>query len=107
MRVGWRIALGIAALWASVYALAVLGGDYAFVPPPRVERPADDTALGPLFRWASMINAMVVFFVFAVISARHPTMRALDKVGWIVAMMFLFPLVVPPFWYLHVWRAPA
>jgi ABC-type sugar transport system permease subunit len=107
MRVGWRIVLGIAALWASVYALAVLAGDYAFVPAPYAERVVDDTALGPAFRWASMFNALIVFLLFAVIAALHPTMRALDKVGWIVAMMFLYPVVVPPFWYLHVWRQPS
>lgn len=107
MAIGWRIALGIAALWGSIYALAVLGGDYSFVPPPHQARVADDTALGPFFRWASMIDAGVVFLVFAVIAARHPKLRAGEKVGWIVAMMFLYPLVVPPFWYLYVWRMPA
>jgi hypothetical protein len=104
MRVGWRIALGIGALWASVYGLAALGGDYAFVPPPYVERVADDTAFGPFFRWASVANALVVFLVFAVIAARHPKLRAGEKVGWIAAMMFLFPILALPFWYFHVWR---
>jgi hypothetical protein len=105
--VGWRIALGISALWASIYALAALAGDYAFVPPPHVPRETSEAALGPAFRWASMINATIVFLVFAALMARAPKLRAGEKVGWIVAMMFLFPLVVPPFWYLHVWRAPA
>ncbi len=107
MSVGWRIALGISALWASIYALATLAGDYAFVPPPHVARETSEAALGPAFRWASMVNATVIFLVFAVLAARHPALRAGEKVGWIAAMMFLFPLVVPPFWFLHVWRAPA
>jgi hypothetical protein len=105
--VGWRIALGISALWASIYALATLAGDYAFVPPPHVAREASESALGPAFRWASVVNASVLFLAFAVIAGRAPGLRAGEKVGWIVAMMFLFPLVVPPFWYLHVWRARA
>ena len=107
MSVGWRIALGISALWASIYALATLAGDYAFVPPPHVPREASEAAFGPAFRWASMVNATIIFLVLAVMAARAPKLRAGEKVGWIVAMMFLFPLVVPPFWYLHIWRAPA
>jgi hypothetical protein len=54
-----------------------------------------------------MINATVAFFALAAMAMRHPKLRPADKVGWIFAMMFLFPLVAPPFWYLHVWRAPA
>jgi hypothetical protein len=102
-----RIALGIAALWATIYALAVLAGDFAFSHPPAAPNDPGETALGPAFLWASVVNALVVFFAFAFIAGRSERMRAVDKVGWIIAMMFLFPLVVPPFWYLHVWRAPA
>jgi hypothetical protein len=107
MSVRWRIALGISALWASIYAVATLAGDFAFVPPPHVPHQASESAFGPVFRWASMVNATVIFFVLAVLAARAPKLRAGEKVGWIVAMMFLFPMVVPPFWYLHVWRAPT
>lgn len=102
-----RILLGIAALWAAGYGLAVLAGDFAFVPPPYEVREASETAFGPAFRWASVANALLVFFVFAVLAARNERLRAVDKIGWIMAMMFLFPFVVPPFWYLHVWRAPS
>jgi hypothetical protein len=105
--VGWRLLIGISALWASIYALATLAGDFAFVPPPHVVRETSEAALGPAFRWASMVNATVIFFVLAALAGRSPALSAGEKVGWIVAMMFLFPLVVPPFWYLHVWRASA
>ena len=107
MPVGWRIALGISVLWASIYAVAALAGDFAFVPPPHAQRDMAEAALGPVFRWASMFNATIAFFTLAVLAMRHPRLRAGDKVGWILAMMFLFPLVAAPFWYLHVWRAPA
>jgi hypothetical protein len=106
MTVRWRVALGIAVLWASLYALATLAGDFAFVHPPATEVGAE-SAFGPAFRWASAANATIVFFVLAVVVARRPDLRASDKVGWIIAMMFLFPLVAPPLWYLHVWRRPA
>lgn len=107
MSVRWRIALGIAALWATLYGLAVLAGDFAFHPQPHQPSDAGETALGPAFRWASMVNALIVFFAFAVQAARSERLRPVDKVGWIIAMMFLFPLVVPPFWYLHVWRSSS
>jgi hypothetical protein len=104
--VRWRIALGIAVLWASLYALATLGGDFAFEHPPGTETGAE-AAFGPAFRWASVVNAAIVFFALAVIVGRRPELRAGEKVGWILAMMFLFPLVAPPLWYFHVWRRPA
>jgi hypothetical protein len=107
MSVRWRIALGIAALWGSIYALAVLGGDFAFTPPPSSTGDPGESAFGPAFKWASMVNALVVFLVFAVLAMRSEKLRPGDKVGWIMAMMFLYPVVVPPFWFLYVWRAPA
>jgi hypothetical protein len=106
MSVRWRIALGIAVLWASLYALATLGGDFAFEHAPNAELAAE-AALGPVFRWASAVNSFLVFLVLAVIVGRHPKLRAGEKVGWILAMLFLFPFVAPPLWYFHVWRSPA
>jgi len=106
MAVRWRIALGISVLWASLYALAALAGDFAFEHAPTVELAAE-AALGPAFRWASVANSLLAFFLLAAIVGRHPQLRAVDKVGWILGMMFLFPLVAPPLWYLHVWRRPA
>ena len=103
MPVRWRIALGIAVLWASLYAFATLGGDFAFVHEPAAELAAE-AALGPAFRWASVVNAGLVFFILAAIVGRHPKLGAGEKVGWILAMMFLFPFVAPPLWYFHVWR---
>ncbi len=106
MAVRWRIALGIAVLWASLYALATLVGDFAFEHAATAERAAE-SALGPAFRWASAVNSFLVFLLLAVIVGRQPKLRAGEKVGWILAMLFLFPLVAPPLWYFHVWRRPA
>jgi hypothetical protein len=34
-------------------------------------------------------------------------MRVGHRVTWVFAMMFFYPLAVPAFWYLHIWRGAA
>jgi hypothetical protein len=29
-----------------------------------------------------------------------------QRVSWVFAMMFFYPLAIPAFWFLHIWRNP-
>jgi hypothetical protein len=35
------------------------------------------------------------------------SMRVGHRVGWVFGMMFFYPLAVPAFWYLYIWRGAA
>ncbi len=94
---GAKIVLGLMTLWAALYAFAALGMDLS---------PAEDQGVvfGPALRAASMLDVLLVFAAYAAIAFKSPRMRALQKTGWVFAMLFFYPFVVPVFWYLHVWR---
>ncbi len=84
--------------WAVAYAFVTLGTDLAF---------ADELGpvLGTALRWASILDVIAVFAAFTYLAMRSPGMRAVEKTGWVFAMLFFFPFAVPVFWYLHVWRS--
>ena len=101
MRAPLKFALGFMSVWAVVYAFAALGGDSGVT---------DELGpvLGAALRVASILDVIAVFAAFTYLAMRSPGMRAVEKTGWVFAMLFFFPFVVPAFWYLHVWRtAPA
>ncbi len=101
MRAPLKFALGFMSVWAVLYAFATLGVDFDVT---------DELGpvLGTALRGASILDVIAVFAAFTYLAMRSPAMRALEKTGWVFAMIFFFPLVVPAFWYLHVWRtAPA
>ncbi len=101
MRALLKFALGLMSVWAVLYAFAALGGDFGV---------SDELGpvLGTALRGASILNVIAVFAAFTYLAMRSPGMRAVEKTGWVFAMLFFFPFVVPAFWYLHVWRtAPA
>ncbi len=101
MRALLKFALGFMAVWAVLYAFAALSENFGV---PDELGPVLGTAL----RGASILNVVAVFAAFTYLAMRSPGMRALEKTGWVFAMLFFFPFVVPAFWYLHVWRtAPA
>lgn len=93
-----RIALGLMTVWAVVYAFAALRMDLG------VAREGV-SFFGPEIQAVSVLNALAIFCVYTWRALRSPRMRAIDKTGWVFAMLFLYPFVVPLFWYLHVWRA--
>ena len=93
-----KIALGLMTIWAVLYALAAVSMDFG-VPPE------SGSLFGPAIQIASMIDVSVVFAVYAYIAFQTARMRAIEKSGWVFAMLFMYPLAVPLFWYLHVWRA--
>jgi len=93
-----KIALGLMTIWAVLYALAALSMDF-------VVSPEGGSVFGPAIQVASIIDVSLVFAVYTYLAFQSPRMRAIEKTGWVFAMLFLYPLVVPLFWYLHVWRA--
>lgn len=101
--------LGVMTLWGSAYAIAALGFDIGFV--PEGERgAAGDELLSAFVRAVSAINALALLLLYASMILRNTRVRVFDRVAWVFAMMFLYPVVMPVFWYLHVWRtqsAPA
>ena len=95
-----KIALGLMTIWAALYALAALGMDFG-------TSQQGGSVLGPAMQVASMLDVSAIFAVYTWLAFQSPRMRAVEKTGWVFAMLFLFPFVVPLFWYLHVWRAPG
>jgi hypothetical protein len=105
MPVPVKIVLGLMTLWGTVYAFAALAGEFALVPPPgsgRVE-PSGVEAVVILLNAA---NALVIFLISAFLALNLGSMRVSHRVAWVFAMMFFYPLALPAFWYLHIWRAP-
>lgn len=94
-----KIALGLMTIWAVLYALAALSMDFIASAEP-------GSVLGPAIQVASILDVSAVFAVYTYLAFQSARMRAIEKTGWVFAMLFLYPLVVPLFWYLHVWRAP-
>lgn len=93
-----KFALGLMTLWAALYALAAIGMDFD-------ASAGGGSLFGPAIQIASMIDVSVVFALYTYLAFRTPRMRAIEKSGWVFAMLFMYPLAVPLFWYLHVWRA--
>jgi hypothetical protein len=105
MPVPVKIVLGVMALWGTVYAFAALAGDFAVVASPR------DGHVTPSGTEAFIIHvhafvALAVFLIEAGIALSLTRLPAAHRVGWVFAMMFFYPLAIPAFWYLHIWRDP-
>jgi len=93
-----KIALGLMTIWAVLYALAAVSMDFG-VPPE------SGSLFGPAIQIASILDVSLVFAVYTYLAFQSPRMRAIEKTGWVFAMLFMYPLVVPLFWYLYIWRA--
>ena len=98
-----KAALGALVGWAVFYALAVLGLDMDFSAGPGS---GDGSLFVPILRAASVLNALLVFCAFAALALNSSRIPAYQKLGWVFGMMFFYPLVLPVFWYLHIWRSP-
>jgi len=93
-----KIVLGLMTIWATLYAFAAVSMDFGVSP---------EGGFGPAMQVISILDVSVIFAVYTWLAFQSPRMRAVEKTGWVFAMLFLFPFVVPLFWYLHVWRAPG
>ena len=106
MPVPVRIVLGLMALWGTVYAFATLGGDFALSPPPGSGH-VTPSGLEAFVIHLHAINALAIFLIEAGIALGLRGMPVVRRVTWVFGMMFFYPLAVPAFWYLYIWRRPA
>lgn len=95
--------LGALTLWGTVYALWALAFDIGFVPDDGAGSTADRFAQN-LVRMASALNALGLLILYGWIVLRDARLAPFDRAAWVFAMMFLYPLAVPLFWYLRIWR---
>ena len=105
MPVPARIVLGLMALWGVVYAFVALAGDYALVPAPGSGR-AEVSALETLVIYVHALNALAILLIFSAIAFGLRSMPVAHRVGWVFLFLFFYPLALPAFWWLHIWRAP-
>jgi hypothetical protein len=100
-----KILLGLMALWGTVYAFAALAGDFALNPPPSSGH-VTPSGLEAFVIHLHAINALLIFLIEAGIALSLSRLPVVRRVTWVFAMMFFYPLAVPAFWYLHIWRTP-
>jgi len=100
-----KILLGLMALWGTVYAFAALTGDFALNPPPGSGH-VTPSGLEAFVIHLHAINALLIFLIEAGIALSLSRLPVVRRVTWVFAMMFFYPLAVPAFWYLHIWRTP-
>jgi hypothetical protein len=105
MPVSVKIVLGLMTLWGTVYALAALAGEFAMVPPPGSGRVAP-SGVEAVVILVNAANALLIFLISALLALNLGSMRLSHRVTWVFVMMFLYPIALPLFWYLYIWRAP-
>ena len=105
MPVAVKILLGLMTLWGTVYAIAALIGDFALVPPPGSGRVAP-SGLEALVIHVNAANALAIFLILTFIALSLRSMPVRNRVIWVGAFAFFYPVALPAFWYLHIWRVP-
>jgi hypothetical protein len=105
MPVAVKLLLGLMTLWGTVYAFAALIGDFALVPPPGGGH-VRPSGLEALVLYVNAANALLIFLIDAFLVLNLGSLRVSRRVTWVFVMMFLYPIALPAFWYLHIWRAP-
>jgi hypothetical protein len=101
MPVPVKLALGVLALWGTVYAFAALAGDFAVVSATREGRSGMEAFVIHLHAFA----ALAAFLIEAGIALNLGSLPVQKRVIWVFAMMFFYPIAIPAFWYLHIWRS--
>jgi hypothetical protein len=101
MPVPVKLALGALALWGTVYAFAALAGDFAVVSATREGRSGMEAFVIHLHAFA----ALAAFLIEAGIALSLGSLPVQRRVIWVFAMMFFYPIAIPAFWYLHIWRS--
>ena len=106
MPVPVKLILGLMTLWGVVYSfLALSGGDYALVPAPGSSR-TEVSGLESFFIHLQALNALAILLVFAYIVLNLRTLPVVNRVIWVFLFLFFYPISMPAFWWLHIWRAP-
>lgn len=100
-----KLIVGLMAAWGAVYAFMTLAGDFALIPPPGGGH-VTPSGLEAFLIHVHAANALAVFLIEAAIALSLPRLPASQRVTWVFGMMFFYPLAIPAFWYLHIWRKP-
>lgn len=104
MPVAVKLALGAMALWGTVYAFAALAGDFAVVTSPLSGRVAPSGVEAFVIHVHAFV-ALAIFLIEAGIALSLPSLPVSRRVAWVFGMMFFYPIAIPAFWYLHIWRS--
>lgn len=102
MPVAVKLAIGGLALWGTIYAFAALAGDFAVVSAGREAPPAIEIFVIHVHAFA----ALAAFLIEAGIALNLGSLPVSRRVAWVFGMMFFYPIAIPAFWYLHIWRGP-
>jgi hypothetical protein len=106
MPVAAKLVLGLMMAWGVVYSfLALSGGDYALVPGPGSSR-AEVSGLESFFIHLHALNALAILLVFAFIALNLRMLPVVNRVVWVFGFLFFYPIAMPAFWWLHIWRSP-
>jgi ABC-type sugar transport system permease subunit len=105
MPVPVKIVLGVMALWGTVYAFAALAGDFAVVTPER-DGHVTPSGMEVFVIYVHAFVALAALLIEAGIALSLKRMPVSRRVAWVFAMMFFYPVAIPAFWYLHIWRDP-
>lgn len=106
MPVPVKLILGLMTVWGVVYAfIALSGGDYALVPAPGSGR-AEVSALEGLVIHVHALNALVILLIFSFIALASRSLPVAYRVAWVFGFLFFYPIALPAFWWLHIWRSP-
>ncbi len=101
-----KLVLGVMVLWGTVYAFAALAGDFAVSPPPGSGQ-VKPSGLESLIIHIHAFNALAIFLIEAFVALNLSRLPLSRRMIWVFMMMFFYPVAIPAFWYLHIWRAPA
>lgn len=100
-----KLVIGLMAAWGTAYAFMALAGDFALSPEPGSGH-VTPSGLEAFLIHLHAANALAVFLIEAGIALSLPSLRVSRRVTWVFGMMFFYPLAIPAFWYLHIWRRP-
>jgi NAD/NADP transhydrogenase beta subunit len=103
MPVAVKLVLGALALWGTIYAFAALAGDFAVVAPPFSGR-VTPSGMEAFVIHVHAFVALAIFLIEAWIALNLSSLPVSKRVAWVFGMMFFYPLAVPAFWYLYIWR---
>jgi len=105
MPVAVKLILGAMTLWGVAYSFIALTGDYALVAAPGSGR-AEVSGLESLIIHVHALNALAICLIFSAIALASRSMPVGHRVAWVFLFLFFYPISMPAFWWLHVWRAP-
>ena len=105
MPVAVKLILGAMTLWGVAYSFIALSGDYALVPAPGSGR-AEVSGLESFIIYVHALNALAILLIFAFIAFASRSMPVGYRVAWVFSFLFFYPISMPAFWWLHIWRSP-